>query len=290
MDYQIDKEKLDELTILAKEGFYKAPKVKDSDISVLRINDVKLHNLTTTLPKHTHNEFKRLLESIAENGQLDPVTVWKKRGSNWVIDGRHRLKALKMLGIDYIKVIFIPSSMSLKELETFIIEKENRREMTASKRAISGYFDWKNNNMTYSDVIKKWHTNNSNLSRCKRIDTELGENTLHRLYDDGYVVLNGQTFKNITSIGNAIDKWKEAEAKAKRDREIGMRDDLKPMANQILTYGNNDDKEALYALAALIEKQLNKRKLDNDLDEDTSGGSNISLDETKKQTNKGWDD
>ena len=59
-----------------------------------------LHPLALLLPELSTEEHRALTASIAEHGQLTPATSWvDEDGSEWLIDGRHRERACRELGI-----------------------------------------------------------------------------------------------------------------------------------------------------------------------------------------------
>lgn len=52
-------------------------------------SDVKLHPIATVFPAMSDEEFQQLKLDIVEQGQLQPIALWR----GLVIDGRHRLRA-----------------------------------------------------------------------------------------------------------------------------------------------------------------------------------------------------
>jgi hypothetical protein len=57
---------------------------------------MKTHPVCKLFPDMSEDQFKELVKDIEENGQLEPILTYKDR----IVDGRHRFKACKMLGIE----------------------------------------------------------------------------------------------------------------------------------------------------------------------------------------------
>ena len=81
------------------------------------------------LPRLTPAEALALRNSIAAQGILQPVMV--RRGTNAVVDGRHRLEAARALGLDTIPVIEADEAGFDAALSANLL----RRHMTTSQRA-----------------------------------------------------------------------------------------------------------------------------------------------------------
>lgn len=90
----------------------------------------KLHLLAELFPPMTDVEFEALKKDIAENGQEDRVTFW----NGMLVDGRHRWRACKELGIEC-------DAFDLEcdegELYEYVLSKNlHRRHLTESQRAM----------------------------------------------------------------------------------------------------------------------------------------------------------
>lgn len=60
----------------------------------------KIHPLAELFPSLSLDEFEKLKADIRKNGQLEPIIVVGDEPNRTVVDGRHRLKACKELGIE----------------------------------------------------------------------------------------------------------------------------------------------------------------------------------------------
>ena len=79
-----------------------ADKVSDAAKGIKRIAPSKLtqtHKLTLS-----EKQYSNLVESIRKNGIIEPIKYVEYKGTKYVVDGHHRLRAAKQLGPDKIPV------------------------------------------------------------------------------------------------------------------------------------------------------------------------------------------
>ena len=79
-----------------------ADKVSDAAKGIKRIAPSKLtqtHKLTLS-----KKQYSNLVESIRKNGITEPIKYVEYKGTKYVVDGHHRLRAAKQLGLDKIPV------------------------------------------------------------------------------------------------------------------------------------------------------------------------------------------
>ena len=77
-----------------------ADKALDAGKTIKRISPTKLtqtHKLTLS-----KKQYNNLLESIRKNGITDPIKYVEYKGTKYVVDGHHRLRAAKQLKLDKI--------------------------------------------------------------------------------------------------------------------------------------------------------------------------------------------
>ena len=75
-------------------------KLSDAAKGIKRISPTKLtqtHKLTLS-----KIQYKNLVESIRKNGITEPIKYVEYKGTKYVVDGHHRLRAAKQLGLDKI--------------------------------------------------------------------------------------------------------------------------------------------------------------------------------------------
>ena len=102
----------------------------------LNTADVEIHRLAELTPTMTELQFNTLVASIAEHGQQVPVVTYRGK----VIDGRHRIKAIRQLNIPTVLAVSEDSQMSEEDIRIKILDVyENRRHQTPTQKAIMGY-------------------------------------------------------------------------------------------------------------------------------------------------------
>ena len=77
-----------------------ADKISDAAKSINRISPSKLtqtHKLTLS-----KKQYNKLVESIRKNGITEPIKYVEYKGTKYVVDGHHRLRAAKQLRLDNI--------------------------------------------------------------------------------------------------------------------------------------------------------------------------------------------
>jgi len=99
---------------------------------------LKIHSIAEHTPHMTDEEYDALVEDIHLNGQREPVVVYQQR----VIDGRHRIRACKDLGLKC-KVVFAPRSWTDEDAIAFALSTEVRRNLDSTQKAIRAYNEYK---------------------------------------------------------------------------------------------------------------------------------------------------
>jgi ParB-like chromosome segregation protein Spo0J len=90
---------------------------------------LEIDPLATLFPAMAEEEFTRLKADIAARGQLEPI--WTHRGR--VVDGRHRLRACRELGVEPVVCEYDGDG----EVLDFVIAKNlHRRHLSANQRAL----------------------------------------------------------------------------------------------------------------------------------------------------------
>jgi len=248
---QLEKLEMDEIEALE----YTNAETPDGSIKFGKIDNVVkgIHKLANINPNMDKTEFEQLKYSLMQIGQQEPILVYR----GLVLDGRHRLKALKELSSDYVLYQELPRNTSLEELKEIVMSKNARRNLSKSQKAIQAYFDWLKNGGSKKEYALKYGTDRTYIVKAETIDKKLGREKLGELLNYGKVKLdNGRYYSNLSSI---IDYLKKKEKKEKKIKEFEPIDEfVKKIANEI-----KNKEPDLVQLAELrkyidayIEKQL----------------------------------
>jgi hypothetical protein len=94
------------------------------------VKEYEIHPLANLLPPMTDEEFKALVEDIKKNGVLEPIVLHEGK----ILDGRHRYKACKQLGIK-IKWISTYGGQNGGDPLAYILSKNlHRRHLTKEQQ------------------------------------------------------------------------------------------------------------------------------------------------------------
>jgi hypothetical protein len=104
-------------------------------IEVKRVADMELHPLTATHPVMNNEQYEAFKLDVATNGQLQPVLLYRGK----IVDGRHRLRALKELGIDKIATSNLNNNLKIADVKAKVMSTERRRHQSPTQLAINGY-------------------------------------------------------------------------------------------------------------------------------------------------------
>jgi len=96
------------------------------------ISELKLHPHQYLIPPMSEEDYNNLLDDIRHNGILQPIDITY---NNVILDGHHRVKAAKELGIKEIEVK-IPELLYVDEDEFLISVAMNRRHLTEGQKAV----------------------------------------------------------------------------------------------------------------------------------------------------------
>lgn len=91
--------------------------------------DYPVHSVSELFPAMDAESYAALKDDIAAHGQAEPIVLWKKQ----LIDGRHRLRACKELGI---KPVVVDMPGSDDPLAYVISHNLHRRHLNTSERAM----------------------------------------------------------------------------------------------------------------------------------------------------------
>jgi hypothetical protein len=247
--YTINDDKLKELTELANNHWAKVDlKTNGNNYNIVGLKDIKIHNLVLDLtPPMDDAEFEALLNDIALNGQIEPIKIWRKRGSMFVVDGRNRINALTLLGIEYVKYIEV-KILSLDDLKVNILAWDKRRKTSMSQKAVRAFKDYLANNIdshtgkpkSMDNIAAKWMINKSYLSHCKYIYEARGGGIalLNELFDKRVVDINGQKYRSLYAIKTALAKTNKVEVVSRDNNDPLEYGQVKSMLHSLKNNGD----------------------------------------------------
>ena len=189
---------------------------KDSNEKIIEVNPdiLETHPIADMHPEMTDEEFLSLKMSIEENGQLVPVLLYRDR----LVDGRHRLKAIRYLRIPTIKAIELNRKLSLDEVKERVFGTERKRNMTTAQKAIQAYWYMNNHeDCTQEYVATKFGISRSEVSRAKKIEQMLGSDILKELFERGKTFIGGKQYGTLQKIIKAVELSKKAKQEIEYD-------------------------------------------------------------------------
>jgi len=228
------------------------------------VKEQSLHKLTALHPTMTTENFMSLVLDIKKNGQLDAVTRYRGK----IVDGRHRLLALKELGEEYIKCEDLPRNMTMNEVEDVVFSSEIRRHETPTQLAIKAYYYAKEKGVTQKVAATKFGVVAVRVSDVSFIVKAGREDLVKLLLNGKSVTLDGQNFttslqqvKKQLSLEEVVSNEPELKAlvEALDTEDILSEADTKAIRNASLVIGKAYKKRSSKykeALAKAIYKEL----------------------------------
>jgi len=166
------------------------------------ISELKLHPHQYLIPPMSEEDYNNLKEDIKRNGILQPIDVTY---NNVILDGHHRVKAAKELGIKEVEVR-IPELLYIDEDEYLISVAMNRRHLTEGQKAVLANEYRK----ILSEKVKKQRAVNAIEKRWRPEQKYLSE-TVTGKYNEG---------QEVDTRKEASDKFKVSEWKVRTVQQI----------------------------------------------------------------------
>lgn len=157
---------------------------------------LEIHELAHANPMMPEDQYIEFIEKF-RNGfdkNVSHIVLYKGK----VVDGRHRTRACKELGIK-LWGRNLPGTMSLQEVEDFVENTENRRHQTATQRAIGAYKYYKSMLDAGTPVSQEYAatkklSNRKHLARAQKLASLIGEDLLNKLHNgDKIKIVNPTT-------------------------------------------------------------------------------------------------
>jgi len=183
----------------------KARQIKSRD-DFFEIND----ELAGVVPMALPNEQEALNRDISENGQREPVVLYKGK----IVDGRCRQNAIRTMGLPSIMYKELDDELTEDEVKIFVKSVNTRRNLTYTQKLIVACKEsFKDKNKPVKDLAKDWSVAFGALKNARYIYKERPE-FIEPLFNGGSVKI---TDKN----GNEVDSNKVSAiyASIKRSKE-----------------------------------------------------------------------
>lgn len=152
---------------------------------------LEVHKLASINPMMADDQFKEFIPQFKDgfDRNISHIVLYKGK----VVDGRHRLRACKELGIN-LWGRNLPGTMSNQEVEEFVEGTENRRHQTTTQRAIGAYKYYVANGTSQEYAATKKLSNRRNLTRAKNLHALIGDALLDELHNGGKLkIINPQS-------------------------------------------------------------------------------------------------
>lgn len=164
---------------------------------------VELHELSLLTPAMTQPQLAALTHSIDTLGQLNPVVMYQGK----LVDGRHRLLAIKELKLTQILYTNLVSTFTLTEVKEIILNGyEQRRHQSATQKAIFAYNELTASKkagikITQGELAEKHGIHINDMSLVKKLTKLTSQNVLDVLFNGGKIKLsNGKHTDNLRAI------------------------------------------------------------------------------------------
>jgi hypothetical protein len=178
----------------------------------MSLSEVEIHELANLTPSMTDAEFKGLKLSIHENGQQMPIKMYRGK----CIDGRHRVKALRELGITEVLYENENSQLSLEDVRTKILTVyERRRHQTPTQKAILAYREYQRvrelgEKVGQGAIAESLGTTIKQLGRAKQLEEVAGKDIVELLFQGNKINIGTEVHPNNTdSLDSLINYFKK---------------------------------------------------------------------------------
>lgn len=185
-----------------------------NEIFKLSIKDVSIHDEALATPRMTEDQYESLKQDIIENGQIDPVLLYRGK----IVDGRHRYLILCELNSDTILATKMNNNSTINDIRKVVRSRETRRHETPTQLAISALRYLANNvdKLTQAEVSKKFGVSSKTIGVARKISKDFGrEDILDHLFNGGTVNIGNDYMPYNTDSLKTIVNWLD-EAKAKQ--------------------------------------------------------------------------
>lgn len=181
----------------------------------IKTEEVEIHDLANLTPTMTEVEFKSLRQSIHENGQQMPIKMYRGK----CIDGRHRVKALRELGVEEVYYENENSQLSIEDIRNKILTVyERRRHQTPTQKAILAYREYQRSKelgdkVGQGIIAESLGTTVKQLGRAKNLEELAGKQIIELLFQGNKINIGTEASPNntdsLSSLINYFNKHRE---------------------------------------------------------------------------------
>ena len=183
-----------------------------NNVRTMQVDQVEIHELAHLTPTMTKEDFTRLKLSIKEHGQENPIMLYRGK----CIDGRHRVKALRELGIELVTYESENSQLSIDDVRDKILHVyENRRHETPTQKAIMAWREYQRlrelgEKIGQGEVADWMGTTIKQLGRAKQLDEVAGKDIVELLFQGNRINIGTEAHPNNTdSLSSLINYFKK---------------------------------------------------------------------------------
>jgi ParB/RepB/Spo0J family partition protein len=179
--------------------------IKRDIMKEIELSGLEIHELANLSPKMTDVQYKSLVDSIKENGQLEPILLFKGK----VIDGRHRVKALRELGSKTIKYRGLPPKTTYEEARAIVLATETRRHQTPTQKAIFAVYEYNKRKeqgikVKKTELAKEFGVSRRNLARAFSLEEYIPKDIMDLLFNGKKINIGTKSNPLMTDSINAI--------------------------------------------------------------------------------------
>lgn len=224
------------------------------------VDNIEIHELAHLTPTMTEVNFKSLKLSINEHGQEVPIVMFKGK----CIDGRHRIKALRELGIKHVYYVNEDSRLSTEDLRMKILDVyENRRHQTPTQRAIMAYREYNRTKINgdktpQATISETCGTTVKQLSRAQRLHQLAGDDIIEMLFNGNKINIGTVQAPNNTDSLDSLIKYfsKRTELIIEQSEQTNINEDY---TDEELSTINDTVNKLQYEYSVRMLKLMNKK-------------------------------
>ncbi len=169
-------------------------------MSTIPLQGLILHSITDLHPVQSEVEYGAMKVSIEEQGQTVPIITYRGK----VVDGRHRVKAMRELGLTHITSIALNPKQTLADVRRKVVGVEARRGRTGPQKAIQAYLECESNpDMSRDEAALAYMTTTSDISLVSKIVEFAGVDIVKRMLRDRKVIFGEKTYTDLRKLKHA---------------------------------------------------------------------------------------